>query len=48
MSALVPNRLIFDFEFPLRYRARLPAITGKLADWKDAEKLPDLGAIDGH
>ncbi|HRX86308.1 MAG TPA: hypothetical protein P5572_14910 [Phycisphaerae bacterium] len=47
MSQLVPNRFLFDFEFPLRYRAQTPRIAGALADWSDAELLPDLGAIDG-
>lgn len=47
MSQLVPNRFLFDFEFPLRYRARTPRITGELADWKDDCLLPCLGDIDG-
>lgn len=48
MSRLVPNRFLFDFEFPLRYRARTPEITGELADWKDDWLLPDLAALDGE
>lgn len=48
MKTLVPNRFLFDFEFPLRYRAKLPKIDGDLSDWSDAERLPALGAIDGR
>jgi hypothetical protein len=46
MTRLVPNRFLFDFEFPLRYRAKTPRITGALADWSDADLLPDWGALD--
>jgi hypothetical protein len=48
MTRLVPNRFLFDFEFPLRYRAKMPALTGSLADWTEDELLPDLGQIDGE
>jgi hypothetical protein len=48
MTQLVPNRFLFDFEFPLRYRAQVPRITGELADWRDEHLLPDLGVLDGH
>ena len=44
--ALIPNRLLFRFEFPLAYRKRLPAIDGRLAGWTDAELLPALGEMD--
>lgn len=47
-EALVPNRLLFDFEFPLRFRAKSPAITGKLSDWSDEYLLPDWSEIDGQ
>ena len=47
MSKLVPNRFLFDFEFPLRYRAKPPVLTGDLVGWKDEFLLPDLGPIDG-
>ncbi len=47
MTKLVPNRFLFDFEFPLRYRAQAPRLTGGLGDWSDAYLLPDLGVIDG-
>lgn len=47
MTQLVPNRYLFDFEFPLRYCAQPPRITGDLADWTDAYLLPNLGEIDG-
>ena len=45
-TALIPNRFLFDFEFPLRYRAPMPGYTGALRDWTDAELLPGLGAMD--
>lgn len=48
MTALVPNRFLFDFEFPLRYRRRPPAVDGDVAGWTDAERLPRLGALDGQ
>lgn len=47
MTALIPNRFLFDFEFPLRYRARPPVIDGNLADWTDADLLPKLDELDG-
>jgi len=47
-TALVPNRFLFDFEIPLRYRSAMPRIDGALSDWRDAERLPDFGAIDGR
>lgn len=47
MPALVPNRFLFDLEFPLRYRDRAPTIDGSLEDWTDAEMLPRLGNLDG-
>lgn len=47
MTALVPNRTLFDFEFPLRYRAKTPRITGELSDWSDAQLLPDTSELDG-
>ena len=48
MSTLVPTRFLFDFEFPLRYRAELPSVEGDLAGWIDDERLPDLGALEGR
>ncbi len=48
MTALVPNRFLFDFEFPLHYRQVLPAIDGRLSDWQDADLLPKLGELDGR
>jgi hypothetical protein len=47
MKAIVPTRLLFDFEFPLAHRATAPAIDGSLSGWTDAERLPLLGALDG-
>jgi len=48
MTALVPNCLLFDFEFRLPYRERLPAIDGDVSDWSDDELLPRLGELDGR
>ena len=47
MTKLVPNRFLFDFEFPLRYRRRTPCLTGRLEDWADEFLLPSLGELDG-
>jgi hypothetical protein len=47
-TALIPNRFLFDFEFPLAYRANMPRITGACEDWTPAELLPRLGEIDGQ
>jgi hypothetical protein len=48
MSGLIPNRLLFHFEFPLHYRSTLPVIDGRLDDWTDDELLPKLGELDGR
>ncbi len=48
MKTLIPNRLLFRFEFPLPYRAKPPKINGKLTGWSDAELLPNLGEMDGE
>ncbi|MBI4581898.1 MAG: hypothetical protein HY718_19530 [Planctomycetes bacterium] len=42
---LVPNRLLFRFEFRLHYRSA-PTIDGNLADWSDEYLLPDLDRIE--
>lgn len=47
MTALIPNRFLFAFEFPLACRAAIPALTGRAEDWTGAELLPKLGDIDG-
>jgi hypothetical protein len=44
---LVPNRLLFRFEFPLYHRAS-PAIDGDLSDWSDRYLLPPLGSLDNQ
>lgn len=44
---LVPNRLLFRFEFPVWYRPS-PKIDGDLGDWTDAFLLPELSRIDGQ
>ncbi|HSW45987.1 MAG TPA: hypothetical protein VLM89_10495 [Phycisphaerae bacterium] len=47
MSELVPNRLLFRVEIPLRYHPA-PAIDGDLSDWGDEYLLPDLSRLDGR
>ncbi len=47
MTTLVPNRFLFDFEFPLHYRSVLPQINGELGDWTDDDLLPKLAELDG-
>ncbi len=47
MSELVPNRLLFRFEVPIRYR-RPPVIDGEVSDWPDEYLLPDFGRLDGQ
>ena len=46
MSQLIPNRLLFRFEIPLRYMPRCPDIDGVLEEWDDAHLLPPLGDLD--
>jgi len=48
MITLIPNRFLFDFAFPLRYRPDAPTIDGSLGGWTDAERLPDLSELDGR
>jgi len=48
MTTLIPNRFLFDFEFPLMYRNKLPRLNGKLQDWTDAHLLPTLSQLDGQ
>lgn len=47
MTQLVPNRFLFDLEFPLRYRAHLGKLDGRAAGWSDEDRLPELGSMDG-
>lgn len=48
MSAnLIPNRMLFDFEFPLQFRRQAPRIDGSLSDWTDAQLIPRLSVLDG-
>ncbi|MHC4441412.1 MAG: hypothetical protein ACYTBZ_02200 [Planctomycetota bacterium] len=47
MTELVPNRLLFRFEFPLRYR-KSSVIDGDLSDWSDDFLLPDFSQLDGQ
>jgi len=46
MTSLIPNRFLFDFEFPFRHRSDPPPVNGKLGGWNDAELLPTLGELD--
>lgn len=45
MPTLVPNRYLFKFEFPLRYR-KSSRIDGELRDWKKEHLLPDWSGLD--
>lgn len=47
MNVLVPNRFLFDFSFPLSYRAKFPKLDGTLSGWRDDERLPSLAELDG-
>ncbi len=44
---LVPNRMLFDLEFPLRRRPNPPAIDGSLTGWTDQELLPAFSKLEG-
>jgi hypothetical protein len=44
---LVPNRLLFRFEIPIRYRSA-PRIDGTLDGWGDEYLLPDFAPLDGQ
>jgi len=46
MNALIPNRFLFDIEFPLAYRAVAPRIDGDTDKWTEAELLPQWGELD--
>lgn len=48
MTALIPNRLLFDFEFPLHYRAKFPSLTSTMKEWSDKDLIPRLGELDGQ
>lgn len=48
MTALLPNRFLFDFEFPLRYRATPPPLEGRVNAWPDEDRLPLLGVLEGR
>ena len=45
--AIVPNRLLFRFEFPLRYRPS-PALDGDTSKWTDEYRLPELCRVDAQ
>ena len=44
---LIPNRVLFDFEFPLPRRRDPPAIDGTLTGWTDRELLPGFSELEG-
>ncbi len=46
MSKLIPNRFLFDFEFPLHYQAKTPPVTGKLDNWPARYLVPNLAELD--
>jgi hypothetical protein len=45
-AALVPNRVMFNFRLSVRRFAKPPRIDGKLADWTDTHRLPDLSGLE--
>lgn len=47
MKTLIPNRFLFDFEFPLHYRESPPMIEGDPGEWTDEDLLPSLASVDG-
>ncbi len=48
MSGLVPNRQLFDFEIPIRYRPDAASLSGDLTGWNEGHRLPDLCLLDGQ
>lgn len=48
MPGLVPNRFLFDFELPIRYRVEPPSVTGDLDEWDEKYLLPDLCRLEGQ
>ena len=46
MTTLLPNRFLFDFEFPLRYCADTPPLDGAVEGWRDEDRLPLLGVLE--
>lgn len=48
MTGLIPNRFLFDFEFPLSYLSNAPALDGRLRGWSDPARVPALWEIDGR
>lgn len=48
-ESLVPNRFLFEFEFPLRWRENLVSLEERgVSGFVDAERLPALGALDSE
>lgn len=47
MSQVVPSRLLFHFELPIHYASTPPKIDGRLDEWSDQHRLPNLCQIDG-
>lgn len=48
MSAPVPNRHLFKFEFPLRYCTKQLAMKGDSSAWDEEFRLPPLCTIDNQ
>lgn len=46
MKTLIPNRFLFDFEFPLYYRKEPPPLDGQMTEWLPCERLPRLALVD--
>jgi hypothetical protein len=47
MNVLVPNKLLFRFEYALPYLTGI-RVEGDLADWPEAARLQDFGGLDGE
>ena len=48
MTALLPNRFLFDFEFSLHHRGAAPPLDGRVEGWRDEDRLPLLGGLEGR
>jgi hypothetical protein len=47
VTQLIPNRFLFDFEFPLYRLPEAPRLDGRLSSWSDRYLLPSLDELDG-
>ncbi|MHC4094332.1 MAG: DOMON domain-containing protein, partial [Planctomycetota bacterium] len=48
MTGLVPTRLLFDFELPIRYRQVPPSVSGDISEWDEKYLLPELCRLDSQ